>query len=432
MQPKLRKGSRVLHKGIEGVILELIDHDRVIVDLGGEIGVVRVARSELIAIEEGHDSIAKSDLDRIDADVWEIASRRARVVRDITAASNGRSAMVESKACDLGLSPRQLWRLVKDYQSHQSVSGLIPKLGGRAVGMRVLDVGVERIIAEKIQSDFLVPERPTEKALVERIASACRDAGLPPPDTKTVKARLNACRNHEAQKKRLGSKKSRYIYEAMPGHVDVKAPLERVEIDHTPMDVMAISDDPACWYIGRPWLTVAIDVYTRCVLGMYIGFEPPSGLLAALCLTHAVTPKCPASEFGVPLEWQMHGIPKEVYVDNAKEFVSPTFRRGCDEHGITLNLRPIGSPHYGGTIERLIGTIVGQCHLLPGTTKNSVKAKGDYDSERHAALTLSEVRRWFVEQLLGRYHTREHRSLRIPPMVAWQQAMERHDDARSD
>src|SRR3546814_7429903 len=111
----------------------------------------------------------------------------------------------------------------------------------------------------------------------------------------------------------------------------------------------------------------------------------------------------------------MHGKPKEIVVDNGKDFQSLAFQRGCAEHGINLSYRPVGSPHYGGMIERLIGTMVGQCHLLPGTTKNSVKAKGEYDAQKHAALTLSEVRRWFVEQLLGRYHLREHRMLRIPP-----------------
>src|SRR3546814_16101516 len=77
--------------------------------------------------------------------------------------------------------------------------------------------------------------------------------------------------------------------------------------------------------------------------------------------------------------------------------------------------------------------MVGQCHLLPGTTKNSVKAKGEYDAQKHAALTLSEVRRWFVEQLLGRYHLREHRMLRIPPQVAWQNATKaQREGERSD
>src|SRR3546814_4220263 len=72
--------------------------------------------------------------------------------------------------------------------------------------------------------------------------------------------------------------------------------------------------------------------------------------------------------------------------------------------------------------------MVGQCHLLPGTTKNSVKAKGEYDAQKHAALTLSEVRRWFVEQLLGRYHLREHRMLRIPPQVPCQNATKAQRD----
>src|SRR3546814_4916356 len=122
---------------------------------------------------------------------------------------------------------------------------------------------------------------------------------------------------------------------------------------------------------------MAIDVCTRCVLGIYIGFEPPSILSVALCLTHAVLFKNPAEEVGVPLDWSMHGKPKEIVVDNGKDFQSLAFQRGCAEHGINLSYRPVGSPHYGGTIERLIGTMVGQCHLLPGTTKNSVKAKGE-------------------------------------------------------
>ena len=40
--------------------------------------------------------------------------------------------------------------------------------------------------------------------------------------------------------------------------------------------------------------------------------------------------------------------------------------------------RPPGSPHFGGHIERLIGTMMGAVHLLPGTTQSSVAAKGSY------------------------------------------------------
>src|SRR3546814_19853933 len=104
--------------------------------------------------------------------------------------------------------------------------------------------------------------------------------------------------------------------------------------DLTPLDVFARSDEPLCDYVGRPWLTMAIDVCTRCVLGIYIGFEPPSILSVALCLTHAVLLKNPAEEVGVPLDWSMQGQTKEIVVDTGKDFHSLSFQPRCAAHGI--------------------------------------------------------------------------------------------------
>ena len=423
MTPDLKPDRRVLYKSVPAKVLELVGHDSVLIDMG-EFGVIQAKRAEVIPIAEPAEVLGKSVLASISSTDWEQASRRAAVIRKLIAMKSGRTEAARQYANELDISERQLWRLVADYERHESVSNLVPQASGRKAGARVLDISKERIISDKIETYFLTPERPTLKALTERIATACRDLGLSPPGDRTIARRLEAYRNRDAQRRRVGGKRAKYTYEAMPGHVDVRAPLERVEIDHTPLDVMARSDDPYCDFVGRPWLTMAIDVYTRCVLGIHIGFEPPSILSVALCLTHSVLPKLPAEEFGVPLDWPMDGKPKEIVVDNGKDFVSEAFRRGCDEHGILLTLRPVGSPHYGGTIERLIGTMVGQCHLLPGTTKNSVKAKGDYDSVKHATMTLSEVRTWFVEELLGRYHLKEHRMIRVPPLVAWNRAKE--------
>ncbi|MEP4962367.1 MAG: hypothetical protein ABJU19_24160 [Roseobacter sp.] len=44
--------------------------------------------------------------------------------------------------------------------------------------------------------------------------------------------------------------------------------------------------------------------------------------------------------------------------------------------------------HYGGHIERLIGTTMGAVHVLPGTTQSSPKDKGEYDSTGKAVMTL--------------------------------------------
>ena len=422
MLHELKPGGGVVYQGVLGNVVEFVRHDSALVRLEGASGVIEVPRASLIALAPPDKTLEKTELNQIDDAVWSQAEVRAKAVREVAAITEGRTQLVRQKARELNLSERQFWRLITDFQRHGLVSAMITNAGGRRAGTTVLDPEVERIIAQRYESDFLQPERPTVKALTERIAADCREIGRKPPTESTIRRRVNRLMGRVAMRKREGAKKAKYHYEPMPGHVEATRFLERVEIDHTPMDVFAKSDDALCDYVGRPWLTVAIDVYTRCILGIHIGFEPPSALSVALCLTHAMLPKLPAEEVGVPLDWPMYGVPKEIVVDNGKDFQSEAFRRGCAEHGIQLSYRPVGSPHYGGAIERLIGTMVGQCHLLPGTTKNSVKAKGDYNPQKQAALKLSEVRRWFVEQLLGRYHLREHRMLRIPPMVVWQQA----------
>ena len=425
MHSELSAGQKALYRSVEVDIVELVGHDRALITVGEDQRLRSVLKSELVPILNAKAMLDDTDVMDIPGPVWEKASRRATMLRQILELPSGRTEALQSAANVLGMSARQLWRDLDRFHEEKTVTSLFcdasgqPIRAGRKTGARVLDIEVERIISEKILEDYLVPERPTVAHLVEIIGVGCRAKKLKPPSRKAVERRLEAYETIDAQRRRVGRKKAKYTYQAMPGHVEVGAPLERVEIDHTPMDVMACSDDPLSSYVGRPWLTVAIDVYSRCILGIHIGFEPPSILSVALCLTHAVLPKGSAETYGVPLEWLMYGKPKEIVVDNGKDFVSEAFRRGCEEHGIKLSFRPIGCPHYGGTIERLIGTMVGRCHLLPGTTKNSVKAKGDYDSKKHATLTLRNVRRWFVEQVLGYYHVRTHRMLRIPPQVAW-------------
>ena len=73
--------------------------------------------------------------------------------------------------------------------------------------------------------------------------------------------------------------------------------------------------------------------------------------------------------------------------------------------GFGLIHRPVATPHYGGHIERLIGTMMGAVHLLPGTTFSAIEERGDYDSLANSAMTLDELERWLALEIL-RYHAR--------------------------
>ena len=93
----------------------------------------------------------------------------------------------------------------------------------------------------------------------------------------------------------------------------------------------------------------------------------------ALVLTHAVLPKdIWLADRELDLPWPMFGIPDALHVDNAPEFHSLALARGAQEYGIRLTFRPPARPYFGGHIERLIGTMMGAVHLLPGTTFSNV------------------------------------------------------------
>jgi putative transposase len=105
--------------------------------------------------------------------------------------------------------------------------------------------------------------------------------------------------------------------------------LEIVQVDHTQADVLLVSEYDRR-IIGRPWLTIALDVATRCVLSFYVSMDRPGAATVGLLLTRAALRKEPWLEkIEVDAEWPMSGIPKVLHLDNAAEFKSRALRSGC-------------------------------------------------------------------------------------------------------
>jgi len=203
----------------------------------------------------------------------------------------------------------------------------------------------------------------------------------------------------------------------------VRQPLEQVQIDHTVVDVIIV-DERHRLLIGRPYVTVAIDVFSRCIVGLVVTLEAPSALSVGLCLARMVTDKRAWLErVGASVSWPMSGKPAELYLDNAAEFKSEALRRGCEQHGVKLRYRPPGQPHYGGIVERVIGTMMTSVHDLPGTTFSNPRERGSYDSEKKAALTLLELERWLALSVSS-YHGQVHRGVAHTPAARWAAGIE--------
>ena len=79
-----------------------------------------------------------------------------------------------------------------------------------------------------------------------------------------------------------------------------------------------------------------------------------------------------------------------------------------------------------GVIERVIGTLMGLVHGLPGTTFSNVGQRGSYDSDKAACLTLEEVEHWLAVAVAKYYHQRPHEGLDgQSPLGRWQDGVSR-------
>jgi putative transposase len=118
------------------------------------------------------------------------------------------------------------------------------------------------------------------------------------------------------------------------------------------------------------------------------------------------------AERNIEAEWPIQGKPRLLSVDNGAEFHSAAFERGCEQHGIAIHWRPPGRPHFGGIVERVIGTLMKLVHELPGTTFSHPKEREGYDSDKQACMSLEEMEHWLTIAITGIYHSRPHAGLR--------------------
>jgi putative transposase len=353
---------------------------------------------------------------------WGLAVKREGVIRPLAEEEKLTKDRVREAMLRLNLGRSVLYKLIHRYKQRPQTSSLLPWKRGRGSNVRVLAPEQEDLLQSCIRDFYLTPERPSMAALVRETKHRFFERQLPAPDYRTVQRRVEELDLRHVIRKREGSKRARErlgpVYVSTL-HSDL--PMDILQIDHTLVDVMVVDRERRLW-IGRPWLTLAVDIASRAVVGFSVSLEPPSALSISLVLSHAVLPKTSwlADRELHTLDWPMAGLPRLIHVDNAKEFHSEALLRGCQEYGVALEHRGPGQPHLGGHIERLIGTMMGAVHLLPGATFSNPNEKGSYDSEGRAVLTLAELERWLALQIAGVYHLTVHSALDKTPLTAWQ------------
>lgn len=355
---------------------------------------------------------------------WEEARRRAAIIGPLAAKEKTPASLAAEAGEQLGLSARTVYTLIRRYKaSGGSLLSLVPAQpqGGRG-GSR-LPEETERIISSSLTELYLSRQRVKIETVVKEIRRRCRRAGVKPPSSNTIRTRIKQLNPEEVLRKREGRDAVRRLEAAGGQFPPVSCPLEVVQIDHTPVDLIVV-DPFSRQPIGRPYITLGIDVYSRCITGLCLSLEPPSAVSVGLCLAHGAMEKQTwLNRLGITASWPIQGKPLALHVDNGEEFHSEALRRGCEVHGITLHHRPVGAPHFGGTIERVIGTLMQMVHELPGTTFSNPGERGTYDSGGEAVFTLAELEKWFALAITGPYHESLHTGIGEAPLARWKKGV---------
>jgi len=366
--------------------------------------------------------IAVKPLNDIPDELWQIALERYALIAPII--NNNPKCTVAQIARQSGIHRSTIYRWMERFEQTKSASALVDtkRSGGEGVPRLALDI--DDIINAVINDRYLNKQKLTISRISIEVALKCREKGLKPPVYNTIRNRINAISEEQKIATRQHSNVARNIFKPVEGcFPDAHYPLAAIQIDHTPMDIIVV-DDLYRKPVGKPYITMAIDVYSRMVIGFYISLDPPGALGTGLCLSHAILPKeLWLSQLDVEGKWPCHGKMKSIYLDNAREFHGKMLERACQEYGIEINFRPVATPNYGGHIERLLGTILRQVHALPGTTFSNIKDRKYYDSEGKACFTLKELEQWLATYIVNVYHQKYHKGIGTTPFAKYQQGI---------
>ena len=190
--------------------------------------------------------------------------------------------------------------------------------------------------------------------------------------------------------------------------IETNGPGTRFQIDATIADVYLVSSFDVNRIIGRPVVYAIVDVYSRIVIGIYVGLEGPSWLGAMMALDNMVANKvefCKQYDINITEEqWPTHHLPEIIIADRG-EF------EGYAVEGLinNLNIKIENTTAYRGDlkgiVERKFRTINGKVkQKAPGAIQKEYRERGDRDYRLDATLNLKEFTSLIITLILQHNH----------------------------
>ncbi|MDQ1013424.1 transposase InsO family protein [Streptomyces sp. V4I23] len=359
-----------------------------------------------------------------DPERWTLAQRDAAKAQELAALGFARVTRTTVERMRLAYRKQGLW-------------GLVDKRAVPARGRHSTGYADERVVAAVLEA--LRRQRGRSKGtvkalqvLVGQILDDTHGRGVVEMPSRSTFYRLVSVLADPADRPGLPARTATAPVRASSAPV-VLRPGEQVQIDTTRLDIMAVLEDGS---LGRPELTIAVDVATRSVLAAVLRPHSTKAvdaalLLAEMAVPHPARPAWPQSlhlsHAEVPyqrmlsLDERLEGaaarpviVPETIVVDRGKIYLSQGFVAACETLGVSVQPAPPRRPQAKAVVERTFGSINDLfCQHVAGHTGSTPQRRGSA-TEAEARWTIPQLQDFLDEWITCGWQNRPHDGLRHP------------------
>lgn len=350
------------------------------------------------------ESVTAKDTQILVSELSDEAKLKMEVIQSLLEAGDRTTyaQRLKEAAVKLGKSVRTVRRLIDKWEQEGLVG--LTQTDRVDKGKHRVDENWQEFILKTYKEGNKGGKRMTRQQVAIRVKVRADQLGVKPPSHMTVYRILEPVIEKQEKAKSIrtpGWRGSRLSLKTRDGlDLSVEHSNHIWQCDHTRADILLV--DQHGELLARPWLTTVIDTYSRCIIGINLGFDAPSSQVVALALRHAILPKKYGSEYGLHEEWGTYGKPEHFFTDGGKDFRSNHLQQIGVQLGFACHLRD--RPSEGGIVERPFGTLnTDLFSTLPGYTGSNVQERPE-EAEKEACLTLRELERLLVRYLVDKYN----------------------------
>ena len=291
--------------------------------------------------------------------------------------------------------------------------GLLPRVSRRGNRSSRLSDASQALLTQFVESDYEDLRQKSLFASWAALKHKCHQVGIVAPSHVTFNAAVRRRPSFDQTLKRKGPRaayaQSSFYFElerTTPRHGD--RPFEIGHIDHTQLDVEVVCSRTGR-PLGRPWMTILTDAFSRRCLALYLTFDEPSYRSCMMILRDCVL--------------RHQRLPQIIVIDGGPEFRSTYFESLLAEYECTKKTRPPAKARFGSICERLFGTTNTQfLHNLRGNTQITRNVRQVTKSNKpagQAAWTLRALSDYLSSFLFEVYDNIDHPALGQTPRDAY-------------